>query len=191
MTKLLYLVACMLLSGPLAAEIYKWVDEEGVTHYGEHPPANASAIYVDVRPNIIDGVKKQDCRDCQTEKLDPYIPAPAQRLAGTAPSIHGLAFEIFIKIERGMTEGEVLVLTGMPDQEVFEGTEERSVAIVSSAKSTNAQNGQPVRNTLVQSNTVNLAVKTYYYLPTVSDPFTTIITFKGGRVTDIQRIRKL
>ena len=62
--KSLCFVFCALLSGPLAAEVYKWLDENGGTHYGEHPPANASAIYVDVRPNLMEGLKKQDCRDC-------------------------------------------------------------------------------------------------------------------------------
>ncbi|MGH8712274.1 MAG: DUF4124 domain-containing protein, partial [Burkholderiales bacterium] len=75
MKKSLCFVFCALFSGPLAAEVYKWLDENGSTHYGEHPPANASAIYVDVRPNLMEGLKKQDCRDCPTGKLDQ--PAPA------------------------------------------------------------------------------------------------------------------
>ena len=177
------------LSAPLAAEVYKWVDENGITHYGEHPPANASAIYVDVRPNLMEGVKKQDCRDCQAEKSNP--PAPAPQVAATLPPVHGLPFEIFIRIERGMTEGEVLVLTGTPDQEVTEGTVERSAATASAANNVNPQTGVVTRNANIIKNTITQVVKTYYYLPTLSDPFTTILTFNGGRVVDIQRIRKL
>jgi hypothetical protein len=33
-------------------------------------------------------------------------------------------------------------------------------------------------------------MKTYTYLPTSADPFTTIITLVGGRVSEIERIRK-
>ncbi len=194
MNKSLCFVFCALLSAPLAAEVYKWVDENGDTHYGEHPPANASAIYVDVRPNLMEGLKKQDCPDCQAGKPDQPVPAqpPAAQPVAVAPApIHGLPFEIFIQIQRGMSEAEVLLRAGTPDQEVIEGTQEHSVAIASSTKSASPQTGQTVRNTIVQSNTSNLVIKTYYYLPTIADPFTTIITFRGGWVNDIQRIRKL
>jgi hypothetical protein len=34
------------------------------------------------------------------------------------------------------------------------------------------------------------AVKTYTYLPTAGDPFTTTITLIRGRVSDIDRVRK-
>ena len=189
MKKLLCFVFCALLSGPLAAEVYKWLDEDGNTHYGEHPPANASAIYVDVRPNLAEGLKKQDCRDCPAGKLDQ--PVPASPVAVAPAPIHGLPFEIFIQIQRGMSEAEVVLRAGTPDQEVTEGTQEHSVAIASTTKSANPQTGQAVRNTIVQRNTSNLVLKTYYYLPTIADPFTTIITFRGGWVNDIQRIRKL
>ena len=189
MKKSLCFVFCALFSGPLAAEVYKWLDENGSTHYGEHPPANASAIYVDVRPNLMEGLKKQDCRDCPAGKL--YQPAPAPPAAVAPALIHGLPFEIFIQIQRGMSEAEVLLRAGTPDQEVTEGTQEHSVAIASTTKSTSPQTGQAVLNTIVKSNTSNLVIKTYYYLPTIADPFTTIITFRGGWVNDIQRIRKL
>ncbi|MGN2393647.1 hypothetical protein, partial [Pelomicrobium sp. G1] len=33
-------------------------------------------------------------------------------------------------------------------------------------------------------------LKTWTYLPTASDPFTTVITFRGGRVENIERIRQ-
>ncbi len=189
MNKSLCFVLCALLSGPLAAEVYKWVDENGRTHYGEHPPANASAIYVDVRPNLMEGLKKQDCGDCPAGKL--YQPVPAPPVAVTPAPIRGLPFEIFVQIQRGMSEAEVLLRAGTPDQEVIEGTQEHSVAIASTTNSTSPQTGQAVRNTIVKSNTSNLVLKTYYYLPTIADPFTTIITFRGGWVNDIQRIRKL
>ena len=35
-----------------------------------------------------------------------------------------------------------------------------------------------------------LSLKTYTYLPTSADPFTTTITLVGGRVSEIERVRK-
>ena len=35
-----------------------------------------------------------------------------------------------------------------------------------------------------------LVMKTYTYLPTPADPFITTITLVGGRVSEIERIRK-
>ena len=37
-------------AAPAQEEIYKWVDENGVTHFGERPPAGAEARRVDVQP---------------------------------------------------------------------------------------------------------------------------------------------
>ena len=34
---------------PAAAEVYKWVDEKGVTHYGEKPPPNHKSRQVIIR----------------------------------------------------------------------------------------------------------------------------------------------
>jgi hypothetical protein len=35
-----------------------------------------------------------------------------------------------------------------------------------------------------------LSLKTYTYLPTPGDPFTTTITLVGGRVSELERVRK-
>jgi hypothetical protein len=35
-----------------------------------------------------------------------------------------------------------------------------------------------------------MSLRSYTYLPTPGDPFTTTITLVGGRVSDIERIRK-
>jgi hypothetical protein len=36
----------MALFAPAAAQVYKWVDEKGVTHYGERPPQGRKASEV-------------------------------------------------------------------------------------------------------------------------------------------------
>ena len=35
----LFIISCFILSGYVNAAIYKWVDENGVTHFGNQPPA--------------------------------------------------------------------------------------------------------------------------------------------------------
>ena len=80
----------------------------------------------------------------------------------------GLDFRTYLSLQRGMTEGEVLAISGPPDLQADQG-------IVFSAPG-------PARSAL--------AVRTYTYLPTAAEPHTTTITFEGGRVTDIRRDRK-
>jgi hypothetical protein len=43
---------CLLVTlcqGALAAKVYTWVDENGVTHYGEQPPQGATAKKINAR----------------------------------------------------------------------------------------------------------------------------------------------
>jgi hypothetical protein len=44
------LLACLLVPIAAAAQMYKWVDEKGVTHYSETPPPDGKAAKVDIRP---------------------------------------------------------------------------------------------------------------------------------------------
>jgi hypothetical protein len=43
-------LACLLIPIAAAAQMYKWVDEKGVTHYSETPPPDGKAAKVDIRP---------------------------------------------------------------------------------------------------------------------------------------------
>lgn len=47
------LAAALLLSigpGAGAAEVYKWIDEEGVTHYSQQPPPQGEEVVIETRP---------------------------------------------------------------------------------------------------------------------------------------------
>jgi len=53
----------LILLGPVcaSAEVYKWVDEEGRTHYGEKPQGNgASKMNIDANPEIDENVESQN-----------------------------------------------------------------------------------------------------------------------------------
>ena len=44
------------LAGPAAAEVYRWVDEQGKVHFGDRPPATAPAEALDLDvPPAVDG----------------------------------------------------------------------------------------------------------------------------------------
>ncbi|MBC7780472.1 MAG: hypothetical protein H7125_10260, partial [Proteobacteria bacterium] len=87
-------------------------------------------------------------------------PAEPERPRQAAPGPRGMDFDTFIRVRRGMSEGELLTRAGPPDYR-----------------------GNEVNRGLLQ--------ESWYYLPTSSDPFTTIIQLRGGRVIDTDRIRKL
>ena len=50
MRRIVFLVALALAATTAAAQIYKWVDEKGVTHYSESPPPDKKATKVETGP---------------------------------------------------------------------------------------------------------------------------------------------
>lgn len=99
----------------LAAETYRWVDEKGVVNYGEKPPQERRATPVDTRPGGTIETSGQ---------YDPRPVAGPRRLAEEVPplapalsSVRGMEFDTYIRLQRGMSEGELLVRAGRPDHE--------------------------------------------------------------------------
>jgi len=73
--------------------------------------------------------------------------------------VRGLDFDVYIRLQTGMSEGELLLRAGKPDSESVE-------------------------------NTRNDIVKTYYYFPTIANPWITAITLRGGKIANIERTKK-
>jgi hypothetical protein len=103
------------------AAVYRWVDERGVTHYGEKPPENRPARVIDTRPPAASV-------DAEGKPIEPpkpvATPAPAPPVATAPPpppAARGMDFGVYIQLRRGMSEGEVLLRAGPPDYESFEG----------------------------------------------------------------------
>jgi hypothetical protein len=88
-----------------------------------------------------------------------------------AQAARGLDFRTYLSIQRGMTEGQVLSMAGPPDLQADEG--------VAFSNRISTQDRAAARTAL--------AAKTYTYLPTEADPYTTTVTFVGGQLTEIQR----
>ena len=157
---LLYMVA----SAGLAADTYKWVDEKGVTTYGEKPPQSRPAQPVNTAPSgIVEGggqfTRKPASADRRVD-VPPPGPAYGEPTMPLAPAaVRGMDFDIFIRLQRGMTEGELLLRAGPPD---YQGMESAYYDIV----------------------------KSYYYFPTTANPFTTVVRLYDGRIASLERIKK-
>jgi hypothetical protein len=158
-----------LLSLPAAAEVYRWVDQNGRVHYSNKvPPENAKASVVgaDAKGGFVSPeplVLECNTTRCQGERLEPRLARReaaeahdfALRMASAPPPVRGLDFRKYVSIQRGMSEGELLGIAGAPDLH----RRDRSL-------------------------------DTYTYMPTRFDPFTTTITLLRGRVFEIERVRK-
>ena len=70
----------------------------------------------------------------------------------------GMAFDVYIRLEHGMTEGELVLRAGKPDHHALDNIRE--------------------------------GLKSYYYFPTLANPFLTTVTLRSGRIENIERVRK-
>lgn len=119
MIRLIALGAALLVVATLsAAQTYKWVDERGITNYGEKPPANRRAVAVETQPGgtLESGNFRQqkEAAESQQRAQAPAAQPPA------AASARGMDFDIFIRLQVGMSEGEVILRAGKPDHESVE-----------------------------------------------------------------------
>jgi len=155
-------------SACFGAETYKWVDDKGVTTYGEKPPAGRPAKPVDTTPvgpvGAVDQRGAADKTDTRTrpateDQRTRSAPAAASPSPAPAPAVRGMDFATFVRLERGMTEGELLIRAGQPDHQSVE-------------------------------NFRNDIVKTWYYFPTTANPFTTAVTMRGGRIANLDRVKR-
>lgn len=120
MTKAIGICALLLAGAAAGADTYKWIDERGVVNYGETPPAGRPAKTVDTQPaaTVETSVKRP-----VTVQERPVIPpaAPAQpALEPAVSAVRGMDFPTFIRLHRGMTEGELMLRAGRPDFESVE-----------------------------------------------------------------------
>lgn len=197
MTSLLRIAFVLLLGfGAQAyAQIYKWTDAQGRVHFSNQvPPPGVKALVVDPSAKEVPNTQATEGKDCHTircqgERLEERerqravleekeAAARAEREA-KAPRAHkGLSFSKYISIQRGMSEGELLGIAGEPDLLSDQGIALASPGTVQVAPGVR----RPAR--------AGLSLKTWTYMPTSADPFTTTITLVGGRVSEVERVRK-
>ena len=192
MSEMRLLIFCLLFGAgvPASAQIYRWVDAEGRVNFSNTaPPKGVKATVVD--PNAREAppsVESAECYSvrCQGERMDErqrkreaeIERMSAERAAAAPKPYRGLEFRKYISIQRGMTEGELLGIAGEPDLKADQGIAIAAPTTVQADRnlSTAARPG--------------LRLITYSYMPTTADPFTTTIRLVGGRVDDIERVRK-
>jgi hypothetical protein len=162
------LLVVLLAALPASAQIYRWVDEKGTVHYSNAMPpkgVKATVIDADVKAGP-PSLERAECYTvrCQGERLE-------QRLARREQLETRLAAERAAAAPprpRGLDFRQYVSLQrGMAEGEL--------VTIA----------GSP--DLLFWD---RRSVKTYTYLPTPGDPFTTTITLIRGRISEIDRVRK-
>ncbi|HUF21932.1 MAG TPA: DUF4124 domain-containing protein [Burkholderiales bacterium] len=183
----------LLLAGmPPAASagVYKWTDTNGQVFYGDTPPASVQAYFPELR--VPSGVDMLGCAPGEC-----VSPGPRQQVvAEAAVSRHqvtrsrGMPFGVYIRLQRGMTEGELLLRAGPPDHEFREGLDATQLSIVQRGVLIDPATGRNVPQRIVTHSQSMQVVKTYYYFPTSSDPWITVVTLVGGRIANMDRQKR-
>ncbi len=163
------LLVAIALMAPLlvAAQVYRWTDQAGTVHYSNDPPpqgVKATRLDIDVRPGP-PSADSQECYTvrCQGERMEARL---AQREAAEARAAQERAATAPPQ-PRGLDFRKYISLQrGMSEGELL------TIA------------GAP--DLLFR----DFSFKTYTWLPTPADPFTTTVTVVAGRVSEIERVRK-
>lgn len=161
---LLAAAAGLALSLGCRAQVYKWVDGHGMTTYGEAPPPNQHARLLHLRPNVVDG-------GGPVRPSAAPVPAAAAAAASAASAAEVQpAQDSGTGNPHGMPFSVYIRLhSGMSEGELLERA------------------GPPDYSAV---DDVVDGVKTFYYYPTPSNPFTTIVRLRAGDIVNIERIRK-
>jgi len=76
---LLHFLVLAAAIAPASAQVYKWVDERGVTHYGERPPQGGKASEVPDRLGSPGGVAPKPPADPAAPAAQPEMTEEARR----------------------------------------------------------------------------------------------------------------
>jgi hypothetical protein len=162
------LLVLLFVTTPVVAQVYRWVDEKGTVHYSNSkPPAGVKATVVD--PDAKAGPPSAESHECYTVRCQGE--RMEQRLARREELETRLAAERAAAAPlrpRGRDFRAYISL--------YRGMSEGELLTVAGAPD------------LLFSDV--FALKTYTYLPTSADPFTTTINVVGGRINHIERVRK-
>lgn len=162
------LLIILLLSGfQASAQVYRWVDDKGRVNYSnDTPPPGVRATTVNI--NAQPGPASPDTADCYTVRCQGE--RMEQRIARREVLDAQLAAEraaLSPPPVRGLEFRKYIsIRRGMTEGELL------GVA------------GEPDLRSRERS------LRTYTYMPTPADPFTTTITLVRGRVSEIERARK-
>src|SRR4051812_3399941 len=108
-------------------QVFRWIDQNGTINYSNGtPPAGAKITKVDIEAKA--GPPSPDTAECYTvrcqgERMEARLARrealdakdAVARAAAAPPQFRGLDFRRYVSIRRGMTEGELLAIAGVPD----------------------------------------------------------------------------
>lgn len=157
----------MLAAAPACAQVHRWVDEKGTVNYSNStPPPGVKATTLDIEaksgPPSADSTECHTVR-CQGERMEQRLARREEMEARSAAQRAAAAPPPV----RGLEFRKYIFLQrGMSESELMVNT------------------GAP--DLLFRDR----SMRTYTYLPTLADPFTTIVTVVSGRINEIERIRK-
>lgn len=156
------------VAGPALAQIYRWVDEKGTVHYSNTaPPKGAKATIFDQEAKAgPPSPESQECYTvrCQGERLEQRLARREEMEARDAAARAAAA----PPRARGLDFRKYISL--------YRGMSEGEFLGIAGAPDILTHEGWSGRS--------------YIYMPTPGDPFTTTITLIGGRVSDLDRQRK-
>lgn len=186
-----FLLLLLLLGMPPAAcaGVYKWTDTNGQVFYGDTPPA-VQAHFPELR--VPSGVDLSGCAPgaCVSPGSGQQIMPDAAVSRHQFARSRGMPFGVFIRLQRGMTEGELLLRSGPPDHVSREGLNATQWSIVQRGVLTDPETGRNVPQRTVTNSQSMQIVKTYYYFPTSADPWLTTVTLVGGHIANMDRQKR-
>jgi len=165
--KSVFFITLLFFAYPATAQVYRWVDKSGTVHYSNGtPPPGVKPALVDIEAKSgPPSADSQECHTvrCQGERME-------ERLA-----------------RREDAEARAAAQRGAAAPPPVRGLEFR--------KYLGIQRGMSEGELVGLAGTPDLmfqdrSFRSYTWLPTPADPFTTTVTLARGRVSEIERIRK-
>ena len=160
-------VLAVSLATAASAQVYRWTDAAGTVHYSNERPSSgvkATTVDIDARPGA-PSPETHECYTvrCQGERMEARI---AERQAAEARAAAEREAVAPYR-PRGLEFRKYIsIQRGMSEGELVDLA------------------GAP--DLLFR----DFSLKTYTWLPTPADPFTTTVTLVSGRVSEIERVRK-
>ena len=164
--RILFFSALLMLNTCVEAQVYRWVDKGGTVHYSNGtPPPGVKSSVVDIEAKS--GPPSADSKECHTvrcqgERMEDRIARRDEADARAAARRPPAP-----PPPRGLSFSSYVSLQrGMTEAELigYAGTPDLMFR--------------------------DRHIVTYSYLPTTTDPFTTVVTVISGRISNIERIRK-
>jgi hypothetical protein len=166
--RLAFLALALCVTSVASAQVYRWVDEKGRVNYSnDTPPPGVQATTVNI--NAQPGPPAPDTTECYTVRCQ------GERME------ERIARREVLDTQRA---AERAALSPPP----VRGLEFRKYLSIQRGMSEGELRGIAGEPDLLVGN--SRSSRTYTYMPTPADPFTTTVTLVRGRVSEIERVRR-